>query len=75
MVAENERDTAIVQRRCLRAACDIPAGARLSREMIDVLRPAAPGAIMPGEIKAVVGTRAIVDIPTGKELRWTDLGE
>jgi sialic acid synthase SpsE len=73
VVAENEKDTAIVQRRCLRAACDIPAGARLSREMIDVLRPATPGAILPYEIKTVVGTCAIVDIPMGKELRWTDL--
>jgi sialic acid synthase SpsE len=73
-VAGNEKDTVIVQRRCLRAACVIPAGARLSREMIDVLRPATPGAIMPGEIGTVVGSRALVEIPMGKELRWTDLG-
>jgi sialic acid synthase SpsE len=74
MVGGNEKDTVIVQRRCLRAACDVPAGARLSREMIDVLRPATPGAIMPGEIGTVVGSHALVDIPMGKELRWTDLG-
>jgi N-acetylneuraminate synthase len=42
--------------------------------MIDVLRPAAPGAIKPAEISAVIGTRAIQAIPFGKELRWTDLG-
>ena len=74
MLAENEKDTAIVQRRCLRSACDIPVGARLSREMIDVLRPATPGAILPQDIEAVVGTCALVAIPMGKELRWTDLG-
>jgi len=72
-VAENEKDTVIVQRRCLRAARDIRAGETLKREMIDVLRPAAPGAIMPYEIEAVLGTTAAHDILAGKELRWTDV--
>jgi N-acetylneuraminate synthase len=74
VVAGNEQETVVVQRRCLRAGCEIPAGAQLERAMIDVLRPATPGAIMPEEIDAVIGTRALVDIPMGKEIRWTDLG-
>jgi sialic acid synthase SpsE len=74
MVTPNEQHTVVVQRRCLRAAQDIQAGEALTREMIDVLRPATPGAILPYEIQAVCGTRALVDIPAGKELRWTDLG-
>lgn len=73
VVATNEKDTAIVQRRCLRAAVDIPAGTPLNREMIDVLRPATPGAILPDEINLVIGTRTVSDIPMGKDLRWTDL--
>lgn len=73
-IADNERETAIVQRRCLRAACDIQAGEVFTREMIDVLRPATPGAILPPHIPEVVGTRALHGIPAGKELRWTDLG-
>jgi sialic acid synthase SpsE len=73
-IAANERETSIVQRRCLRAARDIKAGEVLTRAMIDVLRPATPGAIKPNEIDGVVGTRAFNDIPFGKELRWTDLG-
>ncbi|MCK5429405.1 MAG: N-acetylneuraminate synthase family protein, partial [Anaerolineales bacterium] len=72
-VADNEQQTAIVQRRCLRAAHDITAGEVFDREMIDVLRPATPGAILPYEIENVIGTRALSDIPSGKELRWTDL--
>ena len=32
----------IVQRRCLRAARDLRAGDRLTRDKIDVLRPADP---------------------------------
>jgi sialic acid synthase SpsE len=73
-VTPNEQQTVIVQRRCLRAARDIRAGEVFTRSMIDVLRPATPGAILPYEIQAVVGTRALVDIPAGKELRWTELG-
>jgi sialic acid synthase SpsE len=74
MVGANEQDTVVVQRRCLRAARDIQVGEVLTRDMIDVLRPATPGAILPYEIHAVCGTRALVEIPAGKELRWTDLG-
>ncbi len=75
IVAENEVETAVIQRRCLRAARDIKAGEVMTREMIDVLRPATPGAIKPNEIGEVVGKRALYDLPLGKELRWTDLGK
>ncbi|MEW6083563.1 MAG: N-acetylneuraminate synthase family protein [Chloroflexota bacterium] len=73
-IAGNEQETKIVQRRCLRAARDIKAGEVFTREMVDVLRPATPGAIKPHEISNVIGTRALTDMPMGKELRWTDLG-
>ena len=73
-IAGNEMDTSIVQRRCLRAARDIKTGETISRDMIDVLRPATPGGIKPSEINQVLGTRAVSDIPAGKELRWTELG-
>jgi N-acetylneuraminate synthase len=73
-VAGNEIETAVIQRRCLRAAREIKAGEIFTREMIDVLRPATPGAIKPHEIASVVGKRALVDFPIGKELLWTDLG-
>jgi N-acetylneuraminate synthase len=74
-VAENEKETAIIQRRCLRAACDIKAGKIITREMISVLRPASSGAIMPNEIENTIGCRALIDISFGKELRWTMLGQ
>lgn len=74
-VAENEQQTVILQRRCLRAARDIQAGETITRDMIDVLRPATPGAILPPEIDRVTGTKALVDIPAGKELRWVAIGE
>ncbi len=74
-VAGNEVETAVIQRRCLRAARDISAGEVFTRPMIDVLRPATPGAIKPNQIDAVLGKRTLVDLPFGKDLRWTDLGE
>jgi sialic acid synthase SpsE len=73
-VAANELQTAIVQRRCLRAARTVRAGEVFTREMIDVLRPATPGAIRPHEISNVIGTRALHEIEQGQDLRWTDLG-
>jgi sialic acid synthase SpsE len=39
-----------------------------------VLRPATPGAIKPDQIENVIDTKAMTDMPLGKELRWTDLG-
>ncbi|MBK9206968.1 MAG: N-acetylneuraminate synthase family protein [Anaerolineales bacterium] len=73
-IAENEQETQIVQRRCLRATREIKAGETFTRDMIDVLRPATPGAIKPDQIQNVIGTKALTDMPLGKELRWTDLG-
>ena len=73
-IAENERETVIIQRRCLRAARDIQSGEKITRQMINVLRPVAPGAILPYDIDKIIGTRAIVDIPAGRELRWIEIG-
>lgn len=74
LVAPNEQDTVIVQRRCLRASRDIVVEEYLTRDMIAVLRPATPGAIEPYEINQVVGSMALTDIPSGEALRWTMLG-
>lgn len=74
-VSGNEKDTYIVQRRCLRAARDIKAGEVFTREMVEALRPASAVAIMPYEIDEVIGAKALADIPFGKDLRWTDIGE
>jgi N-acetylneuraminate synthase len=74
VVADNERETVIIQRRCLRAAREIQRGETITRDMIDVLRPATQGAIMPYEVEDVIGLKAIEQIPTGQELRWTQFG-
>ena len=74
-VAENEQQTVYLQRRCLRAARDLKAGEIITREMVDVLRPVAKGAILPNELNLVIGTKILSDMPAGKEICWTDLGK
>ena len=74
-VTENEQQTVVIQRRCLRAAREIQPGEVMTREMVDVLRPATKGAILPYEVGNVIGLKALVIIPAGKELRWTHFGE
>jgi N-acetylneuraminate synthase len=69
-VAENERETVVIQRRCLRAARGLSAGTVLTREMIDVLRPAPADAIFPYEIDRVLGLRLLADLEEGVHLRW-----
>jgi len=74
-IAGNEKETAVVQRRCLRASDSIAAGDVITRSMIDVLRPATPGAIMPYDLDQLIGKRALIDIAKGHELCWGMLGD
>ncbi len=73
-VAGNEQETVVLQRRCLRAGCDMKAGTVLTRDQIDVLRPATPGALLPYDLDAVLGKRLLVDLLSGQELKWEYIG-
>jgi sialic acid synthase SpsE len=72
-VADNERATVIVQRRCLRAARSLPSGTVVTRDMLDVLRPAAPGAILPYDIEKVLGKQLNASLAAGEPFTWTVL--
>lgn len=54
-VEENEQETRVIQRPCLRARNDLPAGHTLTREDLAVLRPADPGAVTPDRLPDVLG--------------------
>lgn len=69
-IEENERASSIVQRRCLRAAREIEPATVLSRQMIEVLRPAPEDSILPFELTRVIGRRARVKIMPGEHLTW-----
>lgn len=68
-VTPNEKETYMLQRRCLRAARDIKAGETFTAKMVEPLRPAVPGALMAWDIDDVIGKKALVDMVYGKELR------
>ncbi|MFZ0761941.1 MAG: N-acetylneuraminate synthase family protein [Candidatus Sulfotelmatobacter sp.] len=74
-VAENEQDTVVVQRRCLRAAQDLRAGTVLREDMLRALRPAPKEAVMPFDLARVVGRKLLYDLPQGEHLSWTLLAE
>jgi N-acetylneuraminate synthase len=72
-VTDNEKETVIIQRRCLRVAVDQKAGVILKREHLDVLRPAPSDAIFPYEIDRILGMRLRVDVSAEEHLRWNML--
>jgi len=74
-VTGSEQETYVLQRRCLRAARAIKAGETITAEMAEPLRPAATGAIMPWELDALVGKKALVDMPYGMDFRWENVGK
>lgn len=65
----NEKESAIVQRRAVRAARDIQAGAIISRDDLRIVRPASPGAFLPHEVDLVVGRIASRFIAEDESMR------
>ena len=72
-VTPNEKETMVLQRRCLRAARAIKAGETFTMDMVEALRPAVPGAVAPFELDDVVGKVSKVDMAFGQELRWHEI--
>ena len=70
-VADNERETVVVQRRCLRAREDVKMGSVLQAEMLEALRPAPPDAVLPYELPNVIGMKLTRDLRAGDCLKWT----
>ena len=54
-VTGSEQETYVLQRRCLRAAREIKADEIFTAEMVEPLRPAAAGALMPWDLDDLVG--------------------
>jgi N-acetylneuraminate synthase len=73
VVEENEQKTAILQRRCVRAARDLTAGVILTRDDVEVLRPAPIGSIPANDVSIVAGSRLARDLAAGEHLTYPDL--
>jgi sialic acid synthase SpsE len=72
---ENELETVVVQRRCLRLVRDLTAGYALTPEDLEVLRPAPRGALAPYSLSETIGRRLAVDKHRGDALHPDDLGD
>jgi N-acetylneuraminate synthase len=62
VVAENEKETVVIQRRGLRFARPLIAGAVITAGDLVALRPATPGCITPDHVDEVVGARLLADV-------------
>ncbi len=74
VVEPNEQETVVIQRRCLRAARDLPTGTVLARGDLEALRPAPRDAIFPYQEQITVGRKLLRDLKQGDYPKWTDLG-
>jgi sialic acid synthase SpsE len=72
-IEDNERKSAVVQRRCVRLARGRQAGEMLQREDLAILRPAPTGALEPHEVSSVVGRHLARDKVAGDALYEKDL--
>jgi sialic acid synthase SpsE len=72
-VEDNECETVVLQRRCLRASTHLGSGTVLQPEMLEALRPAPRDAVMPTDLPRVMGKTLIHDLPAGEYLKWNML--
>lgn len=72
-VEYNEKDTVIVQRRCLRLCTSRKAGENLHADDFEILRPAPEDAFRPYELSSVIGKKLLVDKEKGDALYYSDI--
>lgn len=74
-IEENEKDTVVVQRRCVRARTDIPAGTTLASEHLECLRPAPDGTVPPYRLDELIGRVLTAPLQRGDALPLDLLGD
>jgi sialic acid synthase SpsE len=72
-VEENERETAVLQRRAIRLRAAVAAGTILARDHLEVLRPCPTDGLPPYRLPQVLGCAVRRDMKAGEHLRWLDL--
>lgn len=69
-VEDNEKETVIIQRRAARVNRDVRAGTLLTRDLVEVLRPAPPDSVFPYELDKLWGRALRKDVRRGEHLSW-----
>lgn len=72
-IEENERQSAIIQRRAVYVTRDMEAGEMLSAEDLCPLRPIKPDGIPPYEMEKLIGKTLKQGVKRGCALSWKDL--
>lgn len=72
-VEDNEKDSAVVQRRCVRMTTDKSAGEPITESDVTSLRPAPEGALAPYELTALLGATLVNDKAKGEALYPDDV--
>ena len=65
-----ERETVILQRRCIRAKQYIPKDTKITENILEILRPAPIDSIYPKYITKLINKKARLDIKKGQEIKW-----
>ncbi len=72
-IEENEKDTAVVQRRAVRLVRDLSAGTVLQKTDFAMLRPCTPNAIPPYKLSLLLGKILRRSKAAGEHLTWSDI--
>jgi len=69
-IYEDEKETIVLQRRCLRATKNISKGSKITPDMVNALRPLSKDSLDPKYREVVIGRKAKVDIKKGDPFTW-----
>jgi N-acetylneuraminate synthase len=69
-VQENEKETVILQRRCIRAIRNLEVGETITRRDIEMQRPAPEGSIQPNSVSLAIGRTIKQHIDKGEHISF-----
>jgi sialic acid synthase SpsE len=72
-IEENERETIVMQRRCIRASRDLDVDESLREGDLTMLRPCPADGIAPSQVSGLVGKRLTRRVSAGEHIRWEDV--
>lgn len=72
-VEQNEQETSVLQRRCLRASRDLLSGEIIDNDMLEILRPAPQDSIAPTHIDQIIGKKVNHLIKQGSHIKQGDI--
>lgn len=75
VVEHNEIQSAIVQRRSIRAAKNLPAGTIIEIDDLNCLRPCTKSGISPWSLPDLIGESLNTELKKGDELQWSNFAK